>query len=141
MSQEKKAATEAEARARRVGQAVQCMKRFFDGRPYYKPYPDPKNLGQMSTAIPQDVLISPTNVDILLMCIEFNEAMEMVQASVEKVRLAGGRFALSGDMTAEKESALYMEIVKEFRRLEIPYDYQGGMILLYLWLCEGVEFK
>jgi hypothetical protein len=130
-----------EARVRRTGEAVQCMKRFFDGKPYYQPYPDPKDPARSCAVIPQEVLISQTNVSILLQAADLSGAMLVGQEAVSVVRSAGGTLALSGTPTDENESAMYMRVVRDFKALEIPYDFQGGMLLLYLWLCEGVQFR
>jgi len=130
-----------DARARRVGQAVQCMKRFFDGKPYYKPYPDPKDESKLCHNIPPEVLICPTNIDIILETPDFNEAMQIVHEEVARHKASGQRFSYSGFLDDQKEIELYNRLVREFSKLEIPYDFQGGMVLLYLWLCEGVEFK
>jgi hypothetical protein len=137
----KQQAAQEEARARRIGQAVQCMKRFFDGKPYYKPYPDPKDDTKMLNVIPPEVLICPTNINIVIDTLEFNDAMEIAGEEIAKLRSTNTPLALAGLLDNKKETAMYMKIVREFRRLEIPYDFQGGMLLLYLWLCEGVEFK
>jgi len=130
-----------EVRARRIGQAVQCMKRFFTGRPYYKPYPDPKDVTKLSRVIPQEVLISPTNIDIVVDTNDFNAAMEVVHDEVAKHKQSGKTFAFSGFLDDKKESELYLRLTQDFRRLEIPYHFQGGIVLLYLWLCEGIEYS
>lgn len=137
----KSAAQLEEIRARCIGNIVQCMKRFFAGKAYYKPYPDPKDASVMLTEIPQETLISPTNINIILTSEDYNEAMEFAQEAVAALRSRGVALHFSGPPTEEKETELYLRVTREFRQLEIPYHYQGGMLLLYLWLCEGVEFK
>lgn len=130
-----------EIRARCIGNIVQCMKRFFAGKAYYKPYPDPKDGTKLLTEIPQEILISPTNIDIILTSEDYNESMELAQDAVSSLRSRGVALQFTGPPTPENETELYLRVMREFRQLEIPYNYQGGMLLLYLWLCEGVEFK
>lgn len=130
-----------EIRARQTGEIIQCMKRFFLGKPYYKSYPDPKDATKILTDIPQDVLISSTNVDIILSTEDLNEAMALVEEVFANLAEKNIPLVRSGRMTKDKETKFLLGLITEFRALEIPTQYQGGMMLLYLWLCEGVEFK
>ncbi len=134
-------AEEEEIHARRIGEVVQCMKRFFSNKSYYKSYQDPKNPNKTLNDIPQNILISPTNINIILETQDFNTALEIAQEAIAELTKKNIQLAKSGEITDEKETKLFLNIISEFRSLEIPFHYQGGMMLLYLWLCEGVEFK
>lgn len=136
-----KRAEREEVRARATGEAVQCMKRFFAGKPYYKPYPDPKDATKTLTDIPQETLISPTNIDIVLDTDDLNDAMAFAQDTIAELAQKGVPLVRSGKLTRDSETELFLGLIREFKSLEIPFQYQGGMMLLYLWLCEGVEFK
>jgi hypothetical protein len=130
-----------EIRARTTGEIVQCLKRFFSGKTYYKSYRDPKDSTKVLNEIPQDVLISPTNIDIIINTNDLNEAMTFAQENIQMLREQRLPLFKSGLMTDESETHLFISLIKEIRSLEIPFQYQGGIILLYLWLCEGIEFK
>lgn len=124
-----------EIRARAIGVIVQCMKRFFKGKPYYKSLPS------SPIDIPQDILISQTNIGIIINADDLNEAMKLIEDAIQASCDKNKHFAQSGEITKENESKLYLKLISEFRSLEIPFQFQGGMMLLYFWLCEGIEFE
>lgn len=130
-----------DARSRRVGEVANCLKRFFAGKLYFESYPHPDNPSKLCNDIPAEKLISASTINIVLDSPDFGQIMTIAHDAVEKHRAAGKTLKRSGEPTEEVETAMYLALTREFKALEIPLEFQAGIILLYLWLCEGVDFS
>lgn len=114
------------------GDAVHCMKRFFLNKSYFNP-----EKKEIESSIPIGVLICPINIKVVIDT-DFETGMEIAQGGIDDYKRIGKPLVVSKNLD---EKVLFLNFIEECMKLEIPKYFQGGILLLYLWLCEGINFK
>lgn len=115
--------------------AKNAMARFFKGKPYYI------QKDGVDQPIPDDVLYEDKNIRIAATCFDYGWAMGLIDEHVKHHVDSGKQLRLHPIKNKDDETALNMYLVNEFKTHLVLKEFQAGMSLLYMWLCEGVIFK
>lgn len=117
----------------RAAKAV--MEKFFRDKTYYL-QKDGKD-----QPIPDSVLYTDSNVAVVAKCFDYNWGMEFMDEHVKRHIASGQQLRRHPITKKEDEIGLNMFLIKEFQTHAVIKEFQGGIALLYMWLCEGVVFK
>jgi hypothetical protein len=110
------------------------MVRFFSDKAYALPNRD----GDPQT-VPLALLLSPTNVRLVECANEMALAMDMIEVAIDR-HLRGGRQLIYHPIRSNKDHILFnLWLVKECGAKRVIKEFMGGIMLLYTWLCEGVD--
>jgi hypothetical protein len=115
--------------------ASAAMGRFFADKPYRLADADGKE-----QPIPQEVLYDPKHVKIVVDC-SWEWAYSFVDEALKQFHSSGGVLKRHPIKTRDDEVKMNAWIVQEFNKHLVTKDFQGGMTILYMMLCEGLEFK
>lgn len=119
----------------RVLAARQSMEKFFSDKLHHF----------TGEAIPDEILYSDKNINIVANWYDMTSAMEFMDEMIGKHVKSGSQLKVhpirEGKAGKEDEIKLNMFLMTEHNKHGVVKDFQPGISLLYLLLCEGVAFK
>ncbi len=93
------------------------------------------------------IVMTSQNVQIVVDSYDLNFVGELINNAVEKHLKACKKQGLPRKLrhasleARHSDAELNLRLVRECHQLDIGKEFIGGVLLLYYWLFEGVEFK
>jgi|SRR5581483_10422727 len=107
---------------------IYCLNKFFEDKSWH-----------CGGNIPKKLLINERNIRLLRNA-DMITAVDIGYDAIERFRRSG-RYMAETLYRGEYDVDLCLKIINEGQRLCIPQHYVGGIFLLYLELCEGVNIE
>lgn len=115
--------------------AKTVMERFFKDKTYHI------QKDGVDQPIPDDVLFTDKNISILTQCFDYNWGMALLEEQLKNYLASGKQLRLHPINNKQDEINLNMFFIQEFATHAVLKDFQAGTALLYMMLCEGMNFK
>jgi hypothetical protein len=109
------------------------MEKFFKNKTIHKDGKD--------QPIPDEMLYTDKNLSILTQCFDYNWGMGLLEEQLKGYLASGKQLHIHPINNKDDEIALNMFFIQEFKTHAVVKDFQAGTALLYMLLCEGMNFK
>lgn len=112
---------------REIKESREYITKFFSGRTYWRGGEIPRRLLEADFAV---YLVAKAGCNL---------GPQLFHEMLDAHAAAGRPLEGLGDNDTLKRGRLYIQLADECRQMNIPQEYSGGLVVLWLWLCRGVR--
>jgi len=113
--------------AKEIAASREYITKFFAGRTYWR-----------GGEIPRRLLEADFTVYLAAKA-GCNLGPQLFHEMLDAHAAAGRSLEGLGENDTLKRGRVYIDLADECRQMNIPQEYSGGLVVLWLWLCRGVR--